>query len=390
MTSDRRPHVLHVITGLGDGGAEAVLFRLVRSDTENTHHVISLSDRGKYASLLEEVGASVEALGMQAGRPSVVHFVKLIRMIRNQNPDIVQTWMYHADFFGGVAARIAGVNNVYWGLHNGVLDRKTSKRSTIFISRINAFLSRFVPRKIISCSGAAADVHEALGYRRKKMVVVPNGYDLSEYLIDENLRKATRVSLEITGDETLLGMVARFDPQKDHATLLEALSVLSAQGVDFRCLLVGAGLTGDNSDLVEKIFRLGLQDKVLLLGQRNDIPSIMNALDVHILSSNSGEAFPNVLCESMACGTPCVTTNVGDAGFIVGATGWVVPPGVPQALAAALYDACIELTGEGRRFERRKLEARDRILKYFSIERMVRRYQDVWQGAEDRKGGHSE
>jgi glycosyltransferase involved in cell wall biosynthesis len=172
--------------------------------------------------------------------------------------------------------------------------------------------------------------------------------------------------------------VGRFDPQKDHVNLLAALAYIQRQGVDLACVLVGTGLDADNTPLLQQIEQAGLQSRVRLLGRRNDISAVMNALDVHVLSS-SAEAFPNVLAEAMACGTPCVTTDVGDAPLIVGDTGWVVPPRNAEALADAIESALSVKSDPG--WNERKHAARLRIEQNFSIERMVAAYNEVWREA---------
>ena len=176
----------------------------------------------------------------------------------------------------------------------------------------------------------------------------------------------------------LLGLVARFDPQKDHLNLICALGLLKQSSRDFRCLLIGGGMTSANADLIAWLDTHNIRAEVPLLGQRSDIPSVMNALDVHVLSSSFGEAFPNVLCEAMACGTPCVTTDVGDAGLIVAKTGWVVPARSAVALAQAMTAAIEQLVADPLAWEHRQNEARLRILNNFSIEKMVDSFNLTW------------
>ena len=378
MNSERPLRVLHVITGLEDGGAEAVLYRLTTSDAKNVHSVVSLSTRGKYGDHLERAGVTVEHLDMRSGRPSPIRLIRLIKIMRKQRPDVVQTWMYHADLFGGIAARLSGIKNVFWGLHNGSLDYKSSRKNTIFVSRINRSLSKFLPRMIISCSQHAAEVHKSLGYRHDKFKVIANGYILTEYFPDNKKRDAIRRELSLSNDVPVLGMVARFDPQKDHETLLKALALLKDRVASFRFLLIGDGMVGGNSKIVSEIESLDLENEIVLMGRRNDIPSIMNALDLHILSSSS-EAFPNVLCEAMACGTPCVTTDVGDAAFIIGNTGWVVPPRTPISLADTIYKSINEMQNVKKSFKKREMDARERILDNFSVQMMVANYTKVWR-----------
>ena len=221
------------------------------------------------------------------------------------------------------------------------------------------------------------EVHEALGYDRSKMSFIPNGYDLVDFRPGLDPQSELKTALVFDKTIPLIGTVGRFDPLKDHSNLLDALVILHERGLAVRCVLVGTGLDSSNAQILEWIARRGLADYVQLLGRRNDIPSIMNAMDLHVLPS-SAEAFPNVVAEAMACGTPCVVTDVGDAAYIVGDTGWVVPPrdavALAETIAVALQDLMIAEHCSGRRSR-----ARSRIEMHFSIERMVSSYIAVWQ-----------
>lgn len=369
--------IFHITTGLNDGGAEAVLYRLATKNEPTRHHVISLMDEGKYGPLLRKAGAKVTCLNMPRGRLTLGGLWHLWRLLRQERPKVVQTWMYHGDLVGGVIARLAGVERVCWGIHHTTLEPSKSARSTILVARVNARLSRWVPDAIVCCAETARAVHTALGYAADKMVVIPNGYDLQRFRPDAEARQRLRQELAVPEGVSLLGMVGRFDPQKDHANLIAALSRLKQCGAAFFCVLVGTGMTESNATLVQWIANHGLVDWVTLLGQRNDVPDVMSALDLHLLSS-SAEAFPNVLAEAMACGTPCVTTDVGDAALIVGDTGWVVPPGNPEALAQAIATGLHERMNQPAEWAVRQTAARQRILSNFSIEKMVNAYEQVW------------
>ena len=369
--------ILHIITGLSDGGAEAVLYRLCVRDQEDEHVVVSLMGPGKYGPLLEAEGIRVRCLNVRPHPMILGALLRLWLIIRAESPEVVQTWMYHADFFGGMIARLAGCKRVYWGIHNTTLMPGRSKRSTIWIVRLNAMLSRWVPKGIIYCAEKARQVHRDLGYDGRREVVIPNGYDVAVFRPDATVRKALRRVFGVDEQTPIIGLVARLDPQKDHDNLFAALTILQRQGCDFRCVLVGSAMTADNAALLSKLSAHGLEDSktIVLLGRREDVPNIMNALDVHVLPSVA-EAFPNVLCEAMACGTPCVTTDVGDAAFIVGSTGWVVPPGQPEALAQAIMSALHARHCSGW-LERQHL-ARQRIVDNFDIGRMTSLYRQQW------------
>ena len=366
---------IHIITGLGDGGAEAVLFRLCTHDLNHRHIVVSLSGDGKYGPLLREKGIKIYILKMSPNRPSFFAFFKLIQLIRRYKPDVVQTWMYHADLLGGIAARIAGIKAIVWGIHHTTLEPGKSKKTTIWIVKLLARLSWWLPARIVVCAQRAMDVHEELGYNRAIMSFIPNGYDLSEFTPMPNEARALRSEWGVEPDIFLIGTVGRYNPQKDHANLLQALALLRSRNILIRCVLVGVNLGSDNQELVAQVQRLGLEETVILFGKRTDIPAVMSALDVHVLPS-AGEAFPNVVAEAMACETPCVITDVGDAAYIVGNTGWVVPLRDSNALANAIEKSLNETKHD--QWALRCTSARERIQKKFSIKKMVTLYHELW------------
>ncbi len=371
--------VLHIITGLADGGAEGVLFRLVKHDQLDQHEVVSLTDAEKYGSKLKALGISVTCLNMPRGRLTLSGIWRLLRQIKKVRPDVVQTWMYHADLLGGVLARLAGCRNIVWGIRHTSLDSKLTSRRTIAVARLCAHLSRFIPRQIACCAEKSYEAHVALGYSARRMRVVSNGYDQSLFCPDPDAGRNLRATLNLDVSETVIGFVARYEPIKDHASLLNALALLRERGRKLVCLLVGTDMDRENAELTEMIADLGMTDQVHLLGQRNDIPAVMNALDLHVMSSAS-EGFPNVLAEAMACGTPCVTTDVGDAAAILGGTGRVVQPRDSTALADAIVGLLAERGTSG--WDARCDAARQHIVAHFSIEKMVSSYRNIWSDAQ--------
>lgn len=374
--------IIHVITGLNNGGAEAVLYRLCTYDELAEHIVVSLMDEGKYGPLLREAGIKVHCLNMPQGRVTIHGLVKLFRLMRNLKPDVVQTWMYHANLVGGLVARLVGCRGVVWGIHNGKLKPGTAKRFTIMVNKACALLSKWVPARIVVCAEQASRIHVEMGYAAGKMIVIANGYDFSHFQPNGILGRERRSEWGGLEQKTLIGMVARFDPEKDHANLFAALGLVKVCGIEFSCILVGAGMDSTNKPLVRLISAADLEENVYLLGQRNDIPVVMSAIDLHVLSSIS-EAFPNVLAEAMACGTPCVTTDVGDAALIVGDTGWVVPPADAVQLADAIKSALMARHNT-KGWQIRCDAARMRVVEHFGLEKMIVAYHTVW-GNENEK-----
>jgi glycosyltransferase involved in cell wall biosynthesis len=369
--------VLHVITALLGGGAEMMLYRLLsRLDrTRFTPQVISLLDHGPISRKIQALGIPVRSLGMKEGIPNPVVVLRLARWLRQDPPDVIQTWMYHADLVGGLAARLAGGFPVAWGIRHSDLSTETSSRLTHLTVKMCAHLSRWLPDRIICCSEASRQVHTAIGYAADKMVVIPNGYDVETFRPDSGARASVRKRLAISEDAPVVGMVARFDPQKDHRTFIRAAQLLHRDRPDAHFLLCGDEVTWENQELARWIDDAGLRTRCHLLGRRDDeIPNLTAALDIASLSSAYGEGFPNVVSEAMSCGVPCVVTDVGDAALIVGQTGIVVPPSNPEALAAA-WRKVLGLGCEGRRHL--GIAARQSIRERFDIAEVVGRYQHL-------------
>ncbi len=369
--------MLHITTGLRNGGAEAVLFGLVTEDArDDTHQVVSLTDAGFYGEPLQLAGLPVHTLQLRRGGITVAAMLRLYRLIRSARADRVQTWMYHANLVGGVLARLAGTR-VIWSIHHSDLDPAKVSFGTRVVARTCAWLSPFIPERVIYCSRKAADVHLRLGYSAGSAVVVNNGVDIQRFEPDARARARVRAEWHVAEDEVLLGMVARWDPLKDHATLLAALGGTDARlPAGCRLVLVGPGMDGSNAELAALVERHGVRDRVLLVGARSDVQAVMNALDLHLLSS-SGEAFGNVSIEAMACGVPAIVTATGAGADIVGDTGWVVPVGDPDSLGEAVLTA-IESMADRDQWRARQAACRARVVEHFSLKRMVEGYRQVW------------
>ncbi|MCP6726786.1 MAG: glycosyltransferase [Patescibacteria group bacterium] len=368
--------IVHVISGLNIGGAETMLYRLLSNmdETKFSLEVISLTDIGPVGKKIQKLGIPVRSLGMESGVPNLFASFRLIRWLRASSPDLVQTWMYHADFMVGLVVKLAGMSMpVIWGIRQTELKWKSMKKTTVFIAKINAWLSHWIPEKIICCAEAAKRAHALLGYDREKMVVIPNGFDLQNFHPDDAARRSVRSELGLSDDTMLIGLIARFEPMKDHRIFVRAAGLL-IEFPELHFLLSGRDINWENKELVEWIMEAGIEKRIHLLGNRDDIAQITSALDIATLSSLQ-EGFPNVVAEAMASGVPCVVTNVGDAARIVGDTGIVVPPRNTRALAKG-WRELLHMSNT----ERRSLgaQARQRVQDNYSIESTVQKYQDFY------------
>jgi glycosyltransferase involved in cell wall biosynthesis len=368
--------VTHVIAGLELGGAEMMLYKLLAATDRRRFDpaVISLSDNGPLAARIAALGVPVTALGMPRGCLRARPLAHLARRLRARRTGVVHTWMYHADLLGGAFARATGDAKVIWGVR-GSLDPRLSKRSSRMTARACALSSRWLPDRIVSCSERLAEVHVQLGYDRARMMVIPNGFDLSRFSPREELRARTRENLGVERDAPLVGIVGRFDPQKDHGTFVRAAGELARAREDVRFVMCGPGVDSANQALARWIAEAGIAERCRLLGAVEDPCGVLNALDVLVCSSAFGEGFPNVLGEAMACGVVCVSTDVGDAAKILADTGGVVEPRDWQALAREVLDV-LEMPLAARVALGRR--ARARVEQHYSLASVAQRFQALY------------
>lgn len=353
---------MHVITALDVGGAESMLAALATAQTPSAdQRVVSLVSGGVHAGALRRTGVIVDELGFRRGIPDPRGLWRLATLIRAHRPDLIQSWMYHADLTALLALRLSGhrrTTRLAWGIRCSNMDTRQYGpllRATIgFCAALSG-----QPDAIVANSEAGLAAHKRLGYAPRRAAVVYNGIDTNRFRPDADARAAVRHDLGLAPDARVAVHVARVDPMKDHETLLASLSFMPDVAV------VSVGLGTDSLPDRPNLHRLGA---------RTDVARLLAAGDVIVSSSAFGEGFCNAIAEGMAAGLPAVTTDVGDARTIVGDTGLVVPPGEPGALAAAVRQM---LDDPG--FERRRRAARARIEEHFSLGRAVSRFEALWQ-----------
>jgi glycosyltransferase involved in cell wall biosynthesis len=370
--------ILHIITTVGTGGAERMLLNVVAEGQKYgiRHGVIALRRDGMLAEPLREAGARVWNCGLQAGQASLHAAREIRKALITFAPSIVQGWMYHGNLAACLARTLGGAMPPFiWGIHHTVDDISNEKRMTRGLIRLGAYFSRW-PSKIVYVSRASHRQHRALGYHDERATIIPNGFDCGRFRPRPGAREELRRALGLSPDTIVLGKVAVVRPMKDHANLLKACALLKSRGLPFHLVVIGRRASEDNAHLIRLIDQTGMGDRISLLGERHDMPALMAGLDMLVVSSAWGEAFPIVLGEAMASGVPCVTTDLGDSAWIVGDAGIVVPPRDPEALAegmARLITADIE--------SRRQLgmRARARITHNFGLARALERYHDLYR-----------
>jgi len=368
--------VLHFISGLGTGGAETMLLKLLggwdRSRFEGA--VVSLAGPGDLGRDIVDMRIPLTCLELKRLPPRLDRVWRLRRWMREFSPSICQGWMYHGNLAATLMTSWARSSAAaVWNVRAS-LDLEADKAATVRAIRLGARWSNR-PARIVYNSEVSAAQHAAIGYSAERATVIPNGFDLSRFRPDPDARARLLASLGLEDDAVIVGHVARYHPMKDHATLLAAMSMVWAAAPSAHLVLVGSGLDGRNEALRELIEGCGGVDRVSCLGSRRDVERLHPAFDLLVMSSARMEGFPNAVGEAMACGVPCVVTDVGDCATLVGDTGAVVPPSDPAALATAV----LKLIGLGKA-GRTAMGARAtrRVAETYSLDRIVLLYQDLY------------
>lgn len=370
--------VTHLILCLGTGGAEMMLYRLLSRMDRSAFRaeVISLMGNGAVGDRIAELGVPVRTVGLRADLSNPYRAAGLAYWLRREPPDVIQTWMYHANFAGSLIAPLVVKAPIVWGIHHSNLDPAVEKRRTIWIARACGWMSRRLPARIICCSEATRIEHARLGYALEKMEVIPNGFDLSVFKPDPAARHAVRQELGIAETAPVIGHLGRFHKQKDHHNFLQAAGLLRERFPEARFVLCGSGVTWENPSLSAWIDEAGVRQRCRLLGLRGDTARLLASLDIVTSSSCVGEAFPLIIGEAMACGVPCVVTDVGDSAALVGDTGLVVPARSPHLLAEAWF-RLLEMPSAQRRFLGER--ARLRVAANFELSRIADRYHAIYR-----------
>ncbi|WDV07878.1 glycosyltransferase [Lysinibacillus irui] len=375
-TIQKKIKITHIITTIGLGGAEAMLYRLLQNMDRNVYEVevICLTEMGTYGKLIEQqLHIKVSICDMRSN--SIRAVLDCYRLCRGS--DIIQTWMYHANLLGYILS-ILLKKKLIWGIHHSNLNKKENKRRTIFIAKLCARLSKRVDA-IISCGPKVKEIHEAIGYKGKQHHVIVNGINTDEYMPS----KKRYYYMEQFGikNQPILLHVGRWDPLKDYENLIASLKWLRQLRQNFYLFLVGYEIDTFNKELMLMIEEAQLQQVTFLLGSREDVPQLMAAADLFVLSS-AGEGLPNVLVEALASGTCCVTTNVGDCEYLVGDYGEVVSAKDPKALAMAINKA---LNYSSQQYAERAGHGREHALANFQIKQVVAQYHALYPTILDEK-----
>lgn len=372
--------IIYVINSLDVGGAEMALKKLILNLPDGVKaKVITLKSEGKIADDLRLAGIDVFCLNVK----NIMYFPKAIlqlnKIIRDEKPDIIQSWLYHSDLVASFAGKLSGVQNIIWGVRTTEL--KKGSHITVVIRKILAWLSYWVPTKIVVVAKKAKKKHIEIGYDASKMEVIPNGFDIEAFRVAPSDVSLFKKDIGISKNDFVIGCVGRLSQDKGQDVFIAAAELVLKQFPSIKFLMVGRDLELSNAQVTGWIAKTSYPDNFVLVGERSDVAVCLKAMDIFCLPSRS-EGFPNVLGEAMLAGVPCVSTDAGDAAVLGGMDVPIAEVDNSIDLANKLI-GLLEKTVEERNELGRALS--QRIVEKYSVDKMVSRYIDLYKELEGDK-----
>lgn len=359
------------------GGAETQIVALAKGLQQGGHSVTMACFYAVGPLLQETIDAGIPVMKLEKkGRWDIFGFVaRLGTRIAQERPEIVQSYLGPPNILVALANKNLDGAKIVWGIRASNMNLRNYDWSW----RVATWLERALAgraRHIVSNSHAGIEQAMKQGLPTEKISVIANGIDIERFKPDPTAGIEVRQEWGLPIEAPLIGIVARFDPMKDHEMFLRAAARLSERRPEARYVCIGDGPEDYVKHIKSQATAFGLGDKIIWPGARRDMPAIYNALDVLALTSSYGEGFPNTLGEAMACGTPCAATAVGDAEMIIGNCGMVVTKGDDDAMAKA-WDQLLKETNV--ECADRRTNCRNRVADTFSVAAMINSYTDLYR-----------
>ena len=368
IKDDEKLDILFICNSLNLGGAEKIMYEIVKNIRSYKREIICLTSRGHYSTLLEKEGIKVTYLNLYRNPFNLLYIFKTYLIILKKKPKIIHSFLYHSDVIGSILAKLSFTKKIIWSVHSDFIKSNNTLLRNLqvkFLSRI----SHYIPNIIIYCSKESLDNHIRFGYCRNKSIIIKNGICTKKFYPREKSYYQIRKLLGIKKDSFLIGHIARFHQIKGHYLLLNCLKLLKKENKDFRCLMIGTNIDKNNFSLKNQIKKNNLEENIILYGETKFPHKLINAFDINIITSVS-ESSSLVLMEAMASGIPTLATNVGPISKTLGKTGWVVENKSAKHLAEKL----IFIIKNKKSLKIKSTSARERIIRIYSQEKMLKKY----------------
>ena len=365
---EQKLDILFICNSLDLGGAEKILYEIIKDITLYKKEIICLTGKGYYSKLLENEGIKITYCNLQKNLFDFLKIIKIYRFILNKEPKVIHSFLYHSDVIASILGKLTFTKKIIWSVHHDFIKSDNTFLRNIQV-RFLSIISNFLPNKIIYCSKESLENHVKIGYSKNKSIVINNGICTKKFNPRKRNYFKIRKLLGIKKDSFLIGHIARFHPDKGHNILLKSLKLLKQGDENFKCLMIGTNVDKKNIKLNKKIKNNNLEDNIILYGETKFPQNLINAFDINVISSIS-ESSSLVLLEAMASGVPTLSTNVGEIRKIIGKSGWIVKNKSSKELAEKLKF----IIKNNYTLKEKSLLTRKIILKKYSKSEMLKKY----------------
>ena len=348
----------HIISSMEIiAGTENFLIRLLNENKEKfENYLILFSNKENLKNRLDKK-INVKIFDLTNPITFFFNFFKLISFLKKSKPDLVFTWLYHANLLSIFIKIFSSKLKIYWNIRHSKIDKFNSIKSFFSFKMCQVF-SSIIPKKIIYNSRFAKKVHEIAGYNKKNSLVIFNGVKKNKIIPN---RKSKKI---------FFGMASRWHKDKNHENLFQSLNRL--QNIDYSLVLCGKSVNSSNMKLLKLLKKYNIK-KYYLLGELTNIDKYFKRIDINLLTSNT-ESFPNIILESMSYGIPSVATDVGDVKKIINDSGYVVKPNSPKSFSEALKKLVLEKKNKPKLWFLRRKKCHHLSRKNFDLNQTIYRF----------------
>ena len=376
---------MHVINSLNKGGAEGNLYRLCKFHKQKYKNnidisILTLISNGFYETELKKLGINIFSLNLSRYYMFFKFIKKILilrKFIKESNPDVIQSWMYHSNFIT-LFIQSKFYRKLFWNIRHSELNTQISKKMTILLSIICGLFSKYLPKKIIYCSEKSIEFHQNNHfYSKNKTVLIYNGCNYKTYFPSKNLRYNFRKRNKICNSDIVIGYAGRYAKQKNIFSMLLAFSKISKIHNNIFLYMVGKDISPQNKELINYVSKLKVSKKVRYIKEQKSLIEFYNGIDFLLLTSHS-ESFPNVIAESMLCSTPVLSSDAGCSKKIINNFGFVMNKNDHETIFKNLQKTIFTFNNKKKGWNSIKKNSRLHIKNNFSITNMANSYLNNW------------